>query len=154
MKYLASTHIYVIWVAQSYSFHERNRSIVHGGERDTLSEAAVSSRTVVTFVTWLILEKSFLVRKLFYNDTFVDVLFRGLVGDRKSSRCLTNTSTFVPNDRSQCLYCVLPIMRCAFGAHLDVGLVERRTPCRFVGNLTFPSLFLGKMAVFDKTESL
>ena len=30
-------------------------------------------------------------------------------------------------------------MWCAFGAHLDVGLSERRTPCRFVGNLTFPS---------------
>ena len=27
-------------------------------------------------------------------------------------------------------------MRCACGAHLDVGLWERRTPCRFVGNLT------------------
>jgi len=40
--------------------------------------------------------------------------------------------------------CVLPIMRCAFGAHLDVGLPERPTPCRFVGNLTFPSLFLGE----------
>jgi len=45
-------------------------------------------------------------------------------------------------------------MRCAFGAHLDVGLAEQPTPCRFVGNLTFRSLFLGKMAVFDKTESL
>ena len=45
-------------------------------------------------------------------------------------------------------------MRCAFGVHLDVGLAERPTPCRFVGNFTFPSLFLGKMAVFDKTESL
>jgi len=90
------------------------------------------------------LEQSFLVRKLFYNDTFVDVLFRGLNGDRKLSHCLLNTSTFVPNDRSQCLYCLLPIMRCAFGAHIDVGLVKRRTPCRFVGNLTFPCLFLGE----------
>jgi len=90
------------------------------------------------------LEQSFLVRNLFYTDTFVDVLFRGWNGDRKSSRCLPNTSTFVPNDRSQCLYCVLPIMRCAFGAHLDVGLAEPRTPCRFLGNLTFPSLFLGE----------
>ena len=33
-------------------------------------------------------------------------------------------------------------MWCAFGAHLDVGLAERRAMCRFVGNLTFPSLFL------------
>jgi len=39
MKYLASTHIHFIWVEQSYFF---NRNIVHGGERDTLSEALVS----------------------------------------------------------------------------------------------------------------
>jgi len=90
------------------------------------------------------LEQSFLVWNLFYNDTFVDVLFRDWNGDKKSSPCLPNSSTFVPNDRLQYFYCVLPIMRCAFGAHLDVGLAERRTPCRFVGNLTFPSLFLGE----------
>jgi len=54
MKCLASTHIYFIWVAQLYLFYQRNRSIVHGGERDTLSEAVVSLRTLVTFVTWLI----------------------------------------------------------------------------------------------------
>ena len=52
MKYLASTHIYVIWVAQSYSFYERKRSIVYGGERDTLSEVTEVLRTVVTFMTW------------------------------------------------------------------------------------------------------
>ena len=61
MKYLASTHIYVIWVAQSYSFYERKRSIVHGGERDNLSEATEALRTVVTFVTWLISRTEFLV---------------------------------------------------------------------------------------------
>jgi len=88
--------------------------------------------------------ESFLVRNLFYNDTFVDVLLRGLDGDRKTSRCLPNTSTFVPNDLSQCLYCVLPIVQFAFGAHLNVGLAERRFPCRFVGNPLFPSLFLGE----------
>ena len=70
-----------------------------------------------------------------YNDIFVDVLLRGWDSERKLSRRLPNTSTFVPNDRSQCLYCVLPIMRCAFEAHLDVGLAERQTPCRFVGNV-------------------
>jgi len=59
MKCLASTHIYFIWVAQSYSFYQRNRSIVHGGEQDTLSEAAVSLITVVTFVTWLISRTEF-----------------------------------------------------------------------------------------------
>ena len=51
MQCLGSTHIYFIWVAQSYFFYQRIRSIVHGGERDTLSEATVTLRTVVTFVT-------------------------------------------------------------------------------------------------------
>jgi len=59
MKCLTSTHICFIWVAQSYPFYQRNRSIVHGGERDTLSEAVVSLRTVVTFVTWLISRTEF-----------------------------------------------------------------------------------------------
>ena len=59
MKCLASTHIYFIWVAQSYLFYQRNRSIVHEGERDTLSEDIVSLRTLVTFVTWLISRTEF-----------------------------------------------------------------------------------------------
>jgi len=97
-------------------------------------------RTVVTFVTWLISKQSFLVRNLFYKDIFVDVLLRGWDGERKLSRRLPNTSTFVQNDPSQCLYYVLPIMRCAFEAHLGVGLAERPNPCRFVGNvhISFP----------------
>jgi len=44
---------------------------------------------------------------------------------------------FVPNDRSQYLYCVLSIMRCAFGSHLDLGLAERSTPYRFDGLCMF-----------------
>jgi len=59
MKCLASTHINLIWVAQSYLFYQRNRSIVHGGERDTLSEAVVSLKTLVTFETWLISRTEF-----------------------------------------------------------------------------------------------
>jgi len=59
MKCLASTHIYFIWVAQSYSYYQKNRSIVHGGERDTLSEAIVSLRTMVTFVTRFISKTEF-----------------------------------------------------------------------------------------------
>ena len=59
MKLLASTHICFIWVPQSYLFYQRNRSIVYGGERDTLSEAVVSLRTLVMFVTWLISRKEF-----------------------------------------------------------------------------------------------
>jgi len=125
--------------------------VVHGGKREPQTEASrLRSERRSRLELWLrswhgwFLEQSFLVRNLFYDDFFVDVLFRGWDGDRKSSRFLPNTCTFVPNDRSQCLYCVLLIMRCAFGAHLDVNLAERRTPCRFVGNLTFPSLFLGE----------
>jgi len=48
---------------------------------------------------------------------------------------VSNTSTFVPNGRLQCLYYALPTMQFAFGAHLDVGLAERSTPCRFIGSL-------------------
>jgi len=61
-------------------------------------------------------------------------------GEKRLSRRLPNTSTFIPNDLSQRLYCILPIMWCAFGAHLDVGLVERPTPCRFIETLhvSFP----------------
>jgi len=88
MKCLASTHFFVIWVAQSYSFYQRNLGIVHGGEpeRDTLSEAAVSSRAMVTvtFVTWSSSGTEFLIEKLLYNDIFVDVLFTRLpMGQRK-----------------------------------------------------------------------
>ena len=104
---------------------QRNRSTVHGEERDTPSEAVVSLRTVVTFVAWFISRTEFSSSELFYNDIFLDVFFKRLDCERRLSRCLPNTSTFVPNDRSQCLCCVLPIVRCAFGAHLDVGLAER-----------------------------
>jgi len=75
------------------------------------------------------------------HDIFDDVLFKRLAeGGRKLSSRLPNTSTFVPNVRSQCLYWVLPIMWCAFGAHLDVGLEERPAPCRFIGtvHVSFP----------------
>ena len=59
MKCLASTHIYFMWVFQSCLFYQRNRIILYGGERDTLSETVVSLRTLVTFVTWLISRTEF-----------------------------------------------------------------------------------------------
>jgi len=61
MKCLASTHIYFIRVAQSYSesYYQRNRSIVHGGGRDILSETVGSLRTVLTLMTWLISRTEF-----------------------------------------------------------------------------------------------
>ena len=40
-------------------------------KRDTLSEATVTIRTVVTFVTWLISRTEFLVEKVFYNANFL-----------------------------------------------------------------------------------
>jgi len=68
---------------------------------------------------------------------------------------LHNTSTFELDGRSQCLCCFLPINWCAFGAHLDVGLAQRPSPCRFAGTLhvSFPH-HCGRMAVFDKIEPL
>jgi len=100
-------------------------------ERDTLSETVVSLKSVTTFVTWLISRTEFSGFELVLKRHFC---WRP-VYERTSSRRLPNTSTLLPNDRSQCLYCVLPIMRCAFEAHLDVGLAERPTSCRFVGNV-------------------
>jgi len=105
------------------------------------SEATVSLRTMVTFVTWSSSRTEFLVKKLFYNDIFDDVLFKRVGRRDKAVASFTSyKSTFVPNARSQCLYCVLPIMRCAFGAHLDAGLAERPTPCRSIGtvHVSFP----------------
>jgi len=78
-------------------------------------------------IIW-VLEQSFLVWNLFCSDIFVWRLFTRLDGDRNLSRFLPNTSSFVPNDPSQCLYSVLPMMRCAVGAHIVVGLAERPTP--------------------------
>ena len=68
MKCLASTHF--IWVAQSYPFYQRNHSIVYGGERDTLSEAVVSLRTVDMFVTWLISRAEFFSSELVLYQHF------------------------------------------------------------------------------------
>jgi len=62
------------------------------------------------------LEHGFLVWNFIYNDIFGDVLLRGWNSQRKLSRFLPNTITFVPNDFSQCIHCVLSIMRCAFGS--------------------------------------
>jgi len=79
------------------------------------------------------------------------LFLRGWDSDGKLSRCLPNTSTFVPNDRSQCLFCVL---RCAIGAHLSFGLAERRgatNPVQIHWNCTFLSLVPGKMDIFTQT---
>ena len=87
---------------------------------------------------------------MFYNDICLDILFKRLDGERRLSRCLPNTSTFVPKDRSQCLCCVLPIMRCALGAHLDVGLVDRRTRPDSLEISRFLPSFLGKIPIFER----
>jgi len=38
------------------------------------------------------------------------------------------------------LQCILPIMRCALGAHWDAGLVDQTIPCKFIGivHVSFP----------------
>jgi len=126
MKCLASTHIYFNWVAQSY-FSIREIVVLCMGESE-IPYLRLRSHQELWSRSWhgWFLEQS-LVRNLFYNDIFFDVLLEVEMASERCRNCLSNTSTFVPNDRSQCLHCVLPIMRCAFGAHLDVGLAERQT---------------------------
>jgi len=76
---------------------------------------------------------------------FVDILFKGSVGGEKVVASFAQYKhVCTENDRSQCGCCVLPVIRCAFVARLDVGLAKRSTPCRFVGTLMFPPLFLGE----------
>jgi len=142
IKCLVSKHVCLIWVAQSYFFNQRNRSIVHGGERGTLSEAVVSLRTVVTFVALLISKTEFSSSEHVLYDIFVDVRFKRFGRREKVVALIANTSTFAPNDRSQCPFCFFPMMWCAFGAHLDVVLAERPTPCRSTGtgHVSFPRL--------------
>jgi len=101
------------------------------------------------------LEQSFLVQNLFYNDIFVDVFFRGRDCDRKVSwlfveyKHICTKWSFAVS--SMCL------------AHHAVRLwcSPRRWPRGSTNPVqihlncaTFPSLIPGKMAVFDKTESL
>ena len=87
MKCLVSKHIHFIWVAQSYFCYQRNHSIVHGGKRDTLSEAVVSLRTVVTFVTWLISRRVFSNLEIVPERHFwLTSVLRGSDSERKSSR--------------------------------------------------------------------
>jgi len=48
-------------------------------------------------------------------------------------RCCSKTSTFVPNDCSQQVCCVLPIiLYTLIYAHLDVSLAERSNPCKII----------------------
>jgi len=104
---------------------------------------ALVKKKMVMFVTWPSSRTEFLVYKVFCNDIYSSSYsgtWRRIKREVNLSRRLPNTSTFVPNDCSQCPFCVLPITRCAFGAHLDVGLAERPTPCRFIGevHVSFP----------------
>ena len=75
-----------------------------------------------------------------FDSSSFSCTYRRIKSEVNLSRRLPNTSTFVPNDHWQCLYSVLPIMRCAFAAHLDVSFAERPTPRRFVGtgHVSFP----------------
>jgi len=131
---------------------------VQGGERDTLSEAAVTLRTVVTFVTCLISRTEFLVSEVFYNAILCKIqhgLSRTIESEVRRGVLCFNESTFVTDDLAQCLCNVLFIMRCAFGVHVDVGLAERPTTSRFIGTVHVSlSSFQGRWLSFDKTDSL
>jgi len=68
------------------------------------------------------------------------------------SRVFPNESTVEPNDRSQSLCCVLPITWCAFGAPQTLALPSDQPRADALELSRFLPSFLGKMAVFDKTE--
>ena len=72
------------------------------------------------------------IEEFYYQEKNLNFLQFVEMARERCRDCLSNKSTFVPNDRSQCLHCVLPIMWCAFVAHVDVGLVEQQTPCGFI----------------------
>jgi len=91
LKFLASTHIYFIWIAQSYSFAIREIVVLCIGESEIAFSLCLAHHVIGLWCSFF------------------------------------------------CLF-----------AHLDVALVERPIPCRFIGT----SLVPGKMAVLDKTEPL
>ena len=62
---------------------------MHGKEREPQSEAAVSLRTMVTFVTRSSSRTEFLVKKLFYADIFDGVLFKRLGRQEKAVASFT-----------------------------------------------------------------
>ena len=70
------------------------------------------------------------------------------------SRVFPNKSTFVQNDRSQSLCCVLSITWCAFGTPQSLALPSDQPRADALELSRFLSSFLGKMAVFDKMELL
>jgi len=89
-------------------------------ERDPQSEAAVSSRTIVTFGKWSSSRTKFLVLKVFCNDIYsssFSCTWRRIKREVILSRVWSNTNTFAPDDLAQCLSCVLLATWCAFGAH-------------------------------------
>jgi len=86
----------------------------------------------------MISRTEFLVSKVFYNAIYSNpilVYFKEEEQRNEFVGCLLNTSTLTPDGRSRCLCCFLPIIQCAFGAFLDVGLAQRQSMCRFVGTL-------------------
>jgi len=125
-------------------------------KRDTPPEAAVSLRAIVTLWHSWILEQSFLVWNLFYNNNFVVVLFGSCVGGQKVVTCFaqqkyafTKSDCLVPR---QCLGCVLPMLvwlatnlhgvyRLTRPLLITKVLVKRSTPCRFVGSQTHTAFF-------------
>ena len=83
------------------------------------------------------------------------VLYKDWEGERKMSRvCLGQYkhSCTKLSDHPQRLCRVFPIIQCAFGAHLDLCLAERSTPCRFTGTLHISLPLSGNMVVFGKTS--
>jgi len=80
--------------------------------------------------------------------TFSLTSFLKRVGWRENVVALiANTSTFVPKDRSECPYYVVSVIRCAFGAQLDLGASDQPTTQGFVLN---PKSLQGFSRVFPQ----
>jgi len=111
-----------------------------GTERDTSSEAVISVRFVVTPVTGWFVEQNFLVHKVFNSAILFKIIscISRKLESEMSCRLFAQYNHVCTGCRSQCLWSFVPIIRCAFDAHLDVGLAQQRSPCRFVGTLHFP----------------
>ena len=121
--------------SSNWQFITDNSAIPH------LSEAVVWLRTMFTLWHSWILDQSFLdwtrsitlflLKSFFRGQSAVLSYQRRPSSSRKweeNVRVPTNLfacfTQFVPNDRLQCLCCVLPVICYAFVAHLHVGLAK------------------------------
>ena len=152
MKCLASTHIYFIWVAQSYPFYQRNCSIVHGEERDTLSEGCSlikncgHVRDLVDFQNRVFQFGTCSITTFFFTS-----FLRGwTVTEGCRVVCLIQARLYQIIVRS---FFTVSCPSCGAPLALTQTLASRSDEPRADSLEILPSL-LGTIAVFDETEPL